>query len=176
MGQSSSSRRSESETDLIDHIDPEELFIEPHSESEDRVEEVSKAYVSLPAGQGYNTFSQNKLKKLESRCTWKEYAADDLDGSESGITTTQRQRRKDPMLVGSNCYAQVRFHVSNYTLSGLMIDKNAVSIEPSSQSASIGIEADVRTSEFLIWNSGKEKGGMTAEARYAVSGKVLPGN
>jgi hypothetical protein len=139
----------------------------------DRVEEVSKAYVSLPGGQGYDTFSQNKLEKLEARSTWKEYAADDLDGSESGLTTPQRRRRKDPMLVGSNCYAQVHFHVSNYTLSGLMIDRNAVSIEPSSQGAAISIEADVRTSEFLIWNSGKDEGGVSVEARYAVSGKGL---
>jgi hypothetical protein len=121
-------------------------------------------YVSLPAGQGYDTFAQNSLKKKEARKTWTEYAKDDMDGSESGLLPIQSRRRNNPMLVGLNCYAQLNFHLSNYTLSGLTIDKNAVSIEPSSQGTAINIEANVATSEFLIWNSAEG-----AESQYAVA-------
>ena len=69
------------------------------------------------------------------------------------------------MLVSANCYAELSFAINNYTLSGITIDKNAVSIEPSTQSTHISIEADVYANKFIIWNSSVANG----ESRYAVN-------
>ena len=119
---------------------------------------------SSVVGNEYNTRDLNTAGKGEARATWSDYAEDDLDGSESGDSYAKQRNRSDPMLVGPNCYAEVSFAINNFTLSGITIDKNAVSIEPSTQKTHISIEANVYTNKFLIWNS--SAGG---ESRYAVS-------
>jgi hypothetical protein len=115
-------------------------------------------------GLEYNTYAQNKLGKIEARASWNDYAIDDLDGLEAGDNYQKVRKRDDPMLVSSNCYAELSFAINNYTLSGITIDKNAISIEPSTQSTHISIEAGVYANKFLIWNSK-----TNAESRYAVN-------
>ena len=115
-------------------------------------------------GLEYNTYAQNKMGKFEARTSWNVYAKDDLDGLESGDNYQKIRKRKDPMLVSANCYAELSFAINNYTLSGITIDKNAVSIEPSTQSTHISIEADVYANKFIIWNSV-----ANGESRYAVN-------
>ena len=58
----------------------------------------------------------------------------------------------DPMFTGQNCYVQVFFRFARFTLSGMTIDPNAVSVHPSAN-AVVSVDRELSSKEFLIWNA-----------------------
>ena len=56
------------------------------------------------------------------------------------------------MFAGRNCYVQLFFRFAHFTLSGMTIDPNAVSVHPSAN-ATVTVDRELSSAEFLIWNS-----------------------
>lgn len=79
--------------------------------------------------------------------SWKGYSSDVSASPDVGRAASQG----DPFFQGSNCFAQLHFSISNFTISGVDIDTDAVSIQPSAH-LQIDCPKQLKSATYIIWN------------------------
>ncbi len=74
-------------------------------------------------------------------------------GGGTGDDDVVSDRKRDPMLVGTNAYIKLNYKLLDHSLSGLEIDNRTISTSPASQFSQVVIKHEIVSNNCLIWNS-----------------------
>lgn len=99
-----------------------------------------------------------KTKNLEVVLAAKIY----FSSSNDLQTEIDSDRKKDPLLVGTNAYIKLSYKLLDHSLSGLEVDNRTISTSPASQFAQVSIKHEIISNNCMIWNS------IANDVRYTV--------